>query len=760
MISTFSVRIDCMHQRLAEHYDALDWDRRPMAAPPSPSGERMSLLDRLLSAKPMAETTGERVPISLSKGPRRGRVRLTPSPILSPKRGPDGVRGDSVAPIPLYRPGREHRIATGAGLAAIRTLRRSKPGPAASHRPAKLYLVTFDWREAARRFAEPESSSDSCPPVGTYSVQGGCARLIRCVLESGGLLPVTSRAGASLAREQGGWNIVWATSVMKKSSKEDGKPYEQGNARPGGSLASAALPLARRSQFPRSSHITRKDALARSVTVLSKRSGAIRLPAFLPTTFILPAEAGAFQRACARRPGRLWIVKPAASSQGRGVHVTRYGADGCPVREESRGGAPLPHGSGTLDLRTSAIDSSASLGPSAVPISSMLPPELLGGSRSLAAGSSFTVSSYVERPLLLDGFKFDIRLYVAVTSFNPPRVYLHQHGLARFATRKYGSASLQDRFVHLTNYSVNKHADAFREARTPDEAFGHKWGLPALRERWEADPRIGKEGAEYLWRQIDQVAVRTVLAAHSAVVRPAASSGKGTAPSPHREDDVEDEEDFLARSCGNAFQLFGLDVLVDESLQPWLLEVNLSPSMAAEAPLDVEIKSRVLSDTLNLACIPANRGRSHASAAVAASSSEELDRNDSRSLPWAVRAHLVSGQTSDELTDALIAELEYRRRGEYRRLMPSAEYPESLAIFSQLIESRELRRRAEALCAYMWKAGKVLCPDGPEPVEAQRYMTSTSIVRKTVGDLSFTPESVDELRLNAVRAFRAWTPPC
>lgn len=50
----------------------------------------------------------------------------------------------------------------------------------------------------------------------------------------------------------------------------------------------------------------------------------------------------------------------------------------------------------------------------------------------------------------------------------------------------------------------------------------------------------------------------------------------------------------------NCFELFGFDILLDSDLKPWLLEVNLSPSMAADSPLDWNIKSNVITDTFNL----------------------------------------------------------------------------------------------------------------------------------------------------------------
>lgn len=53
----------------------------------------------------------------------------------------------------------------------------------------------------------------------------------------------------------------------------------------------------------------------------------------------------------------------------------------------------------------------------------------------------------------------------------------------------------------------------------------------------------------------------------------------------------------VQESC---FEVFGLDILVDANLRPWLLEVNVSPSLSSSSPFDRRIKTMLMADVLTL----------------------------------------------------------------------------------------------------------------------------------------------------------------
>lgn len=193
------------------------------------------------------------------------------------------------------------------------------------------------------------------------------------------------------------------------------------------------------------------------------------------------------------------------------------------------------------------------------------------------------VAKYIDNPLLVNGHKWDLRLYVAVTSYDPLTVYLYEEGLVRFATVRYDSSgkNLWNPCMHLCNYSINKYHSDYIKCDDPDqEDQGHKWTLSALLRHLKAN---GIDTVQ-LMQNIEEVIVKSVIS----VEFPVNSACKMFVPN--------------RRNC---FELYGFDILVDSEVKPWLLEVNLSPSLNCDAPIDMKIKSALICDLLNLIGLPA-----------------------------------------------------------------------------------------------------------------------------------------------------------
>lgn len=120
---------------------------------------------------------------------------------------------------------------------------------------------------------------------------------------------------------------------------------------------------------------------------------------------------------------------------------------------------------------------------------------------------------YIEKPLLVHGSKFDLRIYVYVSNLNPLLIYIYTNGLVRFASVPYDSESSYDnQFMHLTNFSINKMAKKNGVDTSISEL---KWPLSKFWEFVEAQGRDPKE----LWDGIKDVAVKSVISTASAMLK-------------------------------------------------------------------------------------------------------------------------------------------------------------------------------------------------------------------------------------------------
>ncbi|XP_067844456.1 probable tubulin polyglutamylase TTLL2 [Heptranchias perlo] len=276
------------------------------------------------------------------------------------------------------------------------------------------------------------------------------------------------------------------------------------------------MPWQRLIHYPNIVGITRKDNLARNLKRMSGIYGSTTYN-FSPTAFILPNDYTKFVAEYTKdkkaNGGKLgyWICKPVDLSRGRGIFIFQ-------------------------DIK------------------------------DLTYSCSVIVQKYISNPLLISGYKFDLRIYVCVTSFCPLTVYIYQEGLVRFGTEKYSLTSLDNVYAHLTNTSINR----FGPSYTMDKervGSGCKWTMSQFRSFLHS-LNINEL---LMWQRISNIVTMTLLTITPSI------------PSPP-----------------NCLELFGFDILIDDNIKPWLLEVNYSPALIVDCNADVIVKKGLLYDLIDL----------------------------------------------------------------------------------------------------------------------------------------------------------------
>lgn len=271
--------------------------------------------------------------------------------------------------------------------------------------------------------------------------------------------------------------------------------------------------------FPGMMEICRKDLLARNLNRMLKV-----FPEeynIFPKTWSLPSNYAEALNYSLKNKNRTYIIKPAAAAQGRGIFLTQ-------------------------SLKDIQMD-------------------------------GMVCQLYVKKPLLIDGLKFDLRVYALVTSLDPLRIYIYNEGLTRFATRQYAvptKGNSGNVFMHLTNYSLNRLSESFSK----DQEKGSKRTFSSL------NRILSRDGYDValLWNEIDEIVVKTVISALPVLKHNYSASFP-------RHD--------VIQAC---FEILGVDIIIDDSFKPWLLEVNHSPSFSTSEFVDLQVKSALVRDTFNL----------------------------------------------------------------------------------------------------------------------------------------------------------------
>ena len=115
------------------------------------------------------------------------------------------------------------------------------------------------------------------------------------------------------------------------------------------------------------------------------------------------------------------------------------------------------------------------------------------------------VQKYLRNPYLIEGYKFDFRIYVLVTNVQPLRIFMHNDGLGRFASEQYKLKAFNNPFIHLTNYAINK--DNANFASDESGVKGHKRSLESVYNT------LAQEGVDIdkLKFQIKDIIIKTLI---------------------------------------------------------------------------------------------------------------------------------------------------------------------------------------------------------------------------------------------------------
>ena len=219
--------------------------------------------------------------------------------------------------------------------------------------------------------------------------------------------------------------------------------------------------------FTGNKNVSRKDFLKRNIERAQKMSGkANTCFNIMPLTFILPKEYVGFLENFSEfedLEGKFnyWIMKPAAKSRGRGIAV---------INDVS----------------------------------------------SVIYGEPMVMQRYLKNPLLLNGYKFDLRIYVLVTSVNPLEAFVYKQGFGRFSTVPYNldPNDKANKYIHLTNVSINKYNLKNSDGSNNDQIYGgSKVSLETLKAKVEAEYKINWD--VQIWDQIVDVCLKAMVTAQN-----------------------------------------------------------------------------------------------------------------------------------------------------------------------------------------------------------------------------------------------------
>lgn len=179
---------------------------------------------------------------------------------------------------------------------------------------------------------------------------------------------------------------------------------------------------------------------------------------------------------------------------------------------------------------------------------------------------SWVVQKYIENPMLILRKKFDIRQWVLLTSFNPVTCWFYERCYLRFGVEDFIIDNLKNKFIHLTNNSIQKNSELFDNS----EIQGSMWYSEELAEY------IREQTGQDLWEEKIKPKVKEIVLYSFECAQEIVENRK------------------------NSVELFGFDIMIDEEYNPWLIEINSSPAMDYSTPVTECLVKEVMEDTIKV----------------------------------------------------------------------------------------------------------------------------------------------------------------
>ncbi|XP_017485280.1 PREDICTED: tubulin polyglutamylase TTLL13 isoform X1 [Rhagoletis zephyria] len=381
--------------------------------------------------------------------------------------------------------------------------------------------------------AESEAISDGLIQLNNVCFRLKCGNTPKSSLAARDDMPIIPKIKGSICVSNSRFSIIGRVSkALGFKLVKEGKLWNilWTDSLPGVELYKSMKRFQQINHYPDMMEICRKDLLSRNLNRMLKLFP--RDYKIFPKTWIFPADYGdainyANNNNFKSKPAT-FIIKPDSGAMGRGIWLTN-------------------------DLK------------------------------SINPSERMICQTYINKPLLIDGYKFDLRVYTLITSVDPLRIFVYNEGLARFATNKYVEPTTEnscDLFMHLTNYSVNKRSSQYDLCDNDD--CGSKRKFSAIN-NWL---RRHNHDVDGFWANIDDIIIKTVLSAWPMLK--------------HNYHACFPTHDKI-QAC---FEILGFDILVDSKLKPYVLEVNHSPSYHTHELVDRQVKKALIRDTLLMVSTP------------------------------------------------------------------------------------------------------------------------------------------------------------